>query len=138
MSDLKRLLNPNDAEILSETAGISWVPKKPREVLLPYMPNESKPEVETDLDNRRQKGKQVVDGYTKIVEDCKRLEAEIEEKCKDVKIPLDRKKHLRVIEAIGRIFGLGQAEEITFDMYKTCIRELAKIANDTGAPDDGI
>jgi hypothetical protein len=138
MSDLKKLLNPNDAEILSETAGISWVPKNPREILLPYLPNGTKTEEETDLDTRRKKSKEVLDKYTKTVEECKRLEAEIEERCKDVKIPLDKRKHLRVIESVGRIFGLGEVEEITFEMYKMCIRELAKIANDTGAPDDGI
>jgi len=133
MVDLKKLLNPDDNDLLNESAEISWVPKQPREVLLPYM-TDTPLEEDSDIENRRTKAKEVVDGYTKIIEESKRMEAEIEERCKDVKIPLNRGQHLRVIEALGRIFGIGQVEEITFDMYKTCIRELAKISNDTGAP----
>ena len=134
MSDLKKLLNPDDRSMLDESAEISWVPKEPRVVLLPYMSQGPELEEKSDIDTRREKAKEVVDGYTKIIEESKRMEAEIEERCKDVKVPLNKAQHLRVIEALGRIFGLGQLEEITFDMYKICIRELAKIANDTGAP----
>lgn len=134
MPDLKKLLNPNDVELLTESAGVSWIPKEPREVLLPYMSDTPNEEEKSDIETRRDKAKQVIDGYTKVIENCKKMEAEIEERCKDVKIPLNRTQHLRVIEAIGRIFGIGEQEEITFEMYKICIRELAKIANDTGAP----
>jgi len=134
MSDLKKLLNPNDAEALTEQAGVSWVPKEPREILLPYMSDVPNQEEKSDLDARREKAKQVVDGYTGVIEDCKRLEAEIEDRCKDATVPLNRAQHLSVIKALGRIFGLGEQEEITFEMYKICIRELAKLSNDTGAP----
>ena len=134
MPDLKRMLNPNDASFLQENAGVSWVPKEPREILLPYMSATPNEEEKSDIQTRREKAKEVVDGYTKIIEQCKRVEAEIEERCKDVTVPLNRGQHLRVIEALGRIFGLGQVEEITFEMYKICMRELAAISHDTGAP----
>jgi hypothetical protein len=131
--DIKKLLNPSDQQFLDETTGVSWVPKNPRELILPYM-SDVPEEEKKDVDKRREKAKEVVDGYTKIVEDCKRLEGEIEQRCKHVKVPLSRGKHLPVIEAVARVFGLGEVEEITFEMYKVCIRELAKIANNTGAP----
>lgn len=134
MSDLKKLLNPNDASFLMESAEISWIPKKPREILKPFMADVPNQEEKSDIETRREKAKRVMEGYTKVIDRCKELEAEIEERCKDVKVPLNRGKHLRVMEALARIFGLGEVEEITFDMYKICIRELAKIANDTGAP----
>lgn len=132
--DLKRLLNPDDVSLLQENAGVSWVPKEPREVLLPYMSATPNTEEKSNIEIRREKAKEVVDGYTNIIEQCKKTEAEIEERCKDVTVPLNRGQHLRVIEALGRIFGLGQLEEITFEMYKICMRELAAIGNDTGAP----
>ena len=134
MRDLKKMLNPDDADLLQEQAGVSWVPKDPREVLLPYMSDVPNPE-DKDIETRRDKAKQVVDGYTKVIEDCKRTEAEIEQRCKDVKVPLNKAQHLSAMEAVTRIFGVSNPEEITFEMYKVCIRELAKIANDTGAPE---
>jgi len=132
MVDIKKLLNPDDKQLLEENSGVSWVPKNPREVLLPYMsdvPNEEA----GDLESRRKKATEVIDGYTKIIEDCIELEAEIEDRCKTVKVPLNTGEHLNVIEAIGRVFGI-QAEEVTFEMYKVCIKELSEVANNTGAP----
>lgn len=131
--DIKKLLNPEDQELLQETAGVSWVPKNPRELLLPYM-SDTQNEEEEGIDKNRQKAKEVVDGYTKIIEDCKRLEGEIEQRCKNVKVTLNRGQHLPVIEAVARVFGLGEVEEVTFEMYKICVKELAKIANNTGVP----
>jgi len=134
MKDIKKLLDPNDATLLNETAGVSWVPADPREVLLPYMSDTPNREEKSDIDTRREKAKEVVDGYTKVIEECKRTEAQIEERCKNVTVPLNRAQHLTVMQALARIFGLGEIEEITFEMYKVCVRELAKISNDTGAP----
>jgi len=132
MVNIKKLLNVDDKELLAENSGVSWVPENPREVLLPYMSDVPNKEKE-DLDTRRKKAQEVIDGYTKVIEDCKRLEAEIEQRCKTVKTPLNKAEHLNVIEAIGRVFGV-QTEEITFEMYKICIRELAAAANNTGEP----
>jgi len=132
--DIKKLLNTDDQNLLSENAGVQWVPENPREVLLPYMSNVPNEE-EEGLDTRRRKAKEVVDGYTKIIEDSKVLEGEIEERCKNVKVPLNTGQHLSVIEAIGRVFGI-RSEEVTFDMYKICVKELGKIANNTGEPNN--
>ena len=137
MVDIKRMLDPNDIGILSETGDISWVPKEPRELLVPYVDQEAADKEKSSIEKRRDKAKKVVDEYTKIINNCKLAEAVIEERCKDVKIPLNRAQHLRVMESLARIFGLGEVQEITFEMYKICIKELAKFANNTGAPHDG-
>jgi hypothetical protein len=134
MVDLKKILNLEDANFINQSATINWVPKDPRDVLLPYFTVAENTEEELEVDKQRKKTKEVIDGYSKIIENCKNIEAQIEEQCKDVKVPLTRSKHLDTIEAIARIFGLGELEEITFEMYKVCIRELAKIGNNTGAP----
>ena len=128
MTDLKKILNPDDVETINATGGTSWVPKEPRKVLLPYKAETTVEEV-LDVDKRRQKAKDVVDGYNQLGEECRRLEAEIEERCKDVKITLNRSKHLRVMEAMGRVFGQGLKTEITFEEYKICIQELARLNN---------
>jgi len=133
MLDLKKTLSPQDVNSLGAQAGVTWVPKDPREMLLPYMsdvPNDG----EQTEDKIRAKAKEVIDGYNTIIKDCERLEATIAERSKDVKVPLTREKDLRVIEALARIFGLGEVEEITFQMYQVCIRELSLLTNNTGAP----
>jgi hypothetical protein len=129
MSDLSKLLNPDDQEVLDATGGTSWVPKNPREVLLPYASEETPKELQ-DIDRRREKAKKVMDEYGKIIDECKRLEARIEQRCKNVKVKLNPAQHLRVMQAMGRAFGQGLQTEITFEQYKVCIKELAKINNE--------
>jgi len=133
MIDLKKTLSPQDTNALGAQAGVTWVPKDPREMLLPYMSDVPDDGEQTE-DKIRAKAKEVIDGYNTIIKDCERLEATISERSKDVKVPLTREKDLRVIEALARIFGLGEVEEITFQMYQVCIRELSLLTNNTGAP----
>lgn len=131
MRDLKQLLNPDDQDLLSAIPGTSWVPKEPSQVLLPYKEEE---DVDRDsLDYRREKSKEVVDGYSKIINQCKDLEAIIESRCKDVKIPLERKNNLTAITAMTRVFGPNTIE-ITFEHYKKCIEALAEINNQMPKP----
>lgn len=135
MRDLKSLLTPDDFDTVNATADISWLPKEPKEILLPYIPNSTDVE-DSKLDQQRKKTKEVLDGYTNIINSCKQVEAQIEERCKQVKVPLSRKKSLRVVEAMARIFGQGEQETISFDQYKACIKALAKINNQIPKPED--
>lgn len=133
MTDLKKMLNPDDRDIINATGGTNWVPKEPRKVLLPYKVETSVEEV-LDVDKRRKKSKDVVDGYNVLGNECRRLEAKIEQQCKDVKITLNRAEHLRVMEAMGRVFGQGLLTEVTFEHYKLCVKEFAKLNNQLPEP----
>jgi hypothetical protein len=133
MSDLKTLLNPDDKDILNAAGAVTWVPKKPREVLLPYVKESSEETVERNsIEDRRRKSQEVIDGYSNIINECLRLEAEITERCKDVSVTLDKKTDLRVMEAMVRIFGQG--EVITFQHYQKCIEALADLNNSAATP----
>ena len=128
MSDLDKMLSPGDADILDTVGRVNWVPKEPLETLLPYM--EKSPSVEkTSIETRREKAKKVMKGYDELIDKSKQLESEIIERCKNVKVPLNRGSHLSVIQAIARTFQIpeDQITEITFDMYKTCIEKLDAI-----------
>lgn len=133
MSDLKKLLNPDDVSIIDATGATNWVPKEPADVILPYLDKrQEESKEEEDASKRLKKAQEVIDGYSKIISECRLLEAQIEEKCNGVKVPISRQNHLRVIEAMGRVFGI-ETEEITFEQYKRCIEELAKL-NDQATP----
>lgn len=124
MRDLSKLLNPDDHDILNALPGQNWIPKEPAEILLPYIE-----ETEVDrssIDFRRQKAKEVMDGYSNIINKCKEVESMIENRCKAVKITLSPKNNLRTIEALTRVFGI-KSNEITFEHYKKCIEALAEI-----------
>jgi len=130
---LNQLLNPSEIGAINAEPGISWVPKDPQEVLLPYI-EEQKAELGSTED-RRERAKKVIEGYTKIINKCKNLEAEIEQRCKNVSVPLTRSQHLNIIEAVSRVFGIDedQITSITFEMYKICVQKLAAISN-AGVP----
>jgi len=126
--DLTAMLRPRDRNMLDEAAGINWIPKDPRELLLPYVDASDDSELDKNsLEYRRRKAKDVYDGYSKIIENCKELEGEIEQQCKNVKVSLDPSRSLRVIEAVKRVFGTN-GQEITFEMYKACVKALGEIS----------
>ncbi len=133
--DLNKLLSPDDQFTLNATGETSWIPRNPQELILPYR-TELTSEEKTDLDKRRDKAREVVEGYSKIIQDCKQLEAEISQRCKNVKVPLNKKEHLRIMDAMGRIFGIEEAGEITFDMYKICVQELSRLTTNIPGPGD--
>lgn len=125
--DLTAMLRPKDRRILDEDASVSWVPKEPRELLLPYV-DETEEEVDRNsIEFRRAKAKEVYDGYGKVIEQCKEIEDEIETQCKNVKVALNPSRHLRVMEAIRRVFGTD-GTEITFEMYQACVKALGDIS----------
>jgi hypothetical protein len=125
MVDIKRLLRPDDKDFINATAATNWVPPNPRELLTPYM--EEREDL-SDVEKRRTKAKEIYDGYSKLIEDCKEAEAVIVERCKDVVVELDESKHFHIIEAIGRVFGI-KTTKITFQMYQRCLEELTKIGS---------
>lgn len=110
-----------------------WVPPDPTKLIAPFI---SKSTGETsEKESRKLKAQNVIDNYGKIIEECETMRAKIEEKCKNVVVPLDPDNDIRVIEAAGRLFR-REVNEITFEMYKEAIERLAKISND-GTPSIG-
>lgn len=128
MSELKSALDPRDLRILDATAERSWLPKDPRELLLPYGSKETAEEEESEIDLRRRKAKEVYDGYGDIIKKAKVLKDEIAEKCKDVKISLQPKTQSQTIAAVKRAFRTD-GTKITFAMYKAAVEKLAEISN---------
>ena len=124
--DLTTMLRPGDRKILDGLPGVSWVPKDPRDLILPYLEEEEDPE-RNSLESRRIKAKEVYDGYGKIIEECKELEDEIERQSKNVKVKLNPSNNLRVMEAVRRTFGTD-GTEITFQMYKACVKALGEVS----------
>jgi hypothetical protein len=135
-NDLKTILSPRDQSILDATTGTSWVPKDPIEPLLPYVGQEATKE-KGGVEERREKAKEIFDQYGKVIENCKELEDEIVERCKNVVVTLDPSQHLRIIEAVQRVFGTD-GTQITFQMYQRCIKELAKVSGDSIPQPGGI
>jgi hypothetical protein len=126
--NLTTLLHPRDRRILDEQAGVSWIPEDPKELILPYMDAESEPDVNgSSVEARRKKAREVYDGYSKVIEQCRELEDEIESQCKNCTITLDPARNLSVIEAIRRVFGTD-GTQITFAMYKACVKALGEIS----------
>lgn len=135
MPSLKKMLNPEDMSAIDATGATNWVPDDPAEVILPYAKQVAQ-EFDQDKDQREERlerAKQIVDSYGNIIRQCRELEAEIESRCKAVKVPLNKDTNLRVIEAMGRVFGIETAE-ITFEQYKACLKALADI-NNAAVPD---
>jgi hypothetical protein len=126
--NLRSLLKPRDRGILDAQAGTNWVPEDPRELILPYITEDTAVD-RSSLEHRRQKAKEVYDGYGKLIEECKKLEYEISQQSKNVKVTLNTSTHLRIIEAIKRVFPGHDGTTITFEMYQKCIHALAESSN---------
>ena len=122
------MLTPRDRNILNAEAGTNWIPPEPRELILPYV-DETEVEDRDSIDSRRRKAKEVYDGYGEIIDTCREMEEEIENECKHVVVTLNPATHLRIIEAVRRVFPGFNGKTITFDMYKRCIKELAAVSN---------
>ncbi len=129
VSNLKDMLKPRDRGILDAQAGTNWVPPDPRELLLPYIEKDTEVD-RSSIEFRRQKAKEVYDGYGKIIEECEVLEAEIEAQSKNVSVTLNPHTHLRVIEAVRRVFPGMDGQTVTFEMYKKCVQALAQTSNE--------
>ena len=132
--DIKQILSPRDQNLLKADAINNWIPKDPTTVISSYV--KSTEEDKKTFDSQKEKAKAVYDGYGTIIDKCKELEAVIEGQCKNVSIKLDPQKHYTVIQSVRRIFGTD-GSEVTFEMYKTCIAELAALgANAIPQPGD--
>lgn len=127
MSDLKSILNPRDVKVLDAATNENWVPKEPRELLLPYMEKEPI-QANKDIDTRRKKAKEVYDGYVKLGEDCRKLGEEIAETCKEVVITLNPSNQKSAMDAVKRLFGTD-GTVITFQMYQIAIKKLSELSN---------
>ena len=134
MADIKKLLSAEDIKAINATGATSWVPKNPRDLILPFSQDVGKDVDPLSIEVRREKAKKVVDGYADVIARCRQLEDEISQRCKDVSVTLTPAKHLNVIQAIGRVFGGGEQSNITFEMYKACVHALAAIGNKLPQP----
>lgn len=128
MSDIKSVLNPRDLKTLDAKVDDNWIPKQPRDLLLPYI--EKDPiEEDKNLENRRKKAKEVYDGYGELIETSRKLKEEIAEKSKDVVVTLKPSTEKATMDAVKRVFGTDGAK-ITFQMYQTAIDKLAEFTNE--------
>jgi len=127
MRNPKDMLSPRDMETLGAQGGSNWIPKEPRELILPFMEEEEELDRES-IDGRRKKAKQIYDDYGKTITECERLRATISNYCKDVTVKIQT-NNVPVVDAIKRVFGT-RGTEITFEMYKQVIEKLNQIAED--------
>lgn len=127
MPDLSTMLNPRDRRIIDDSPATNWVPKDPRELLLPYIDRDTAVVDRTSVEFRRQKAKEVYDGYGKIIETCTQMEDEIEAQCKNVVVTFVPNKHLRIMEAIRRVFGTD-GTTMTFAMYKAAVKAFSELS----------
>jgi len=125
---LKEILKPRDRSLLDAQTGSSWIPREPKEVILPYVSDEEEKVDLTTVDGKRKKAKEIYDNYGKIIDTCTTMKTEIEERCKNVVVDLNPSEHLPIIEAVRRVFGTD-GRRITFEMYKKCIENLARLSD---------
>lgn len=124
-----------DRLLLEQDTEIKWIPEDPQEYIMPYVEQSLLTEEEkTDIEKRREKAKQVYDNYSDIIKECEELEEIIDDKCKNVSVPVDD-SDADVLQSLARIFGSG-TKEITFEMYKLCIQELDRISNNIPNPEN--
>ena len=123
-------LSSKDKGIMSAGGQENWIPPDPAELLLPYIEQAPKEELDT-IEKKRAKAKEVYEGYGDVIEKCKELRANITQRCKKVVIPLTEQQHKGVLTALRRIFGFIDVSEITFDMYKIVVEEMQKLNNKT-------
>lgn len=126
MRDLSKILNADDRAVLETVGSINWIPKEPTDTILPYMEEISVDE--DSISDRKKKTEELISKYDKIIEKCNQLEAQIDKRCQNVKISISPKNNMRVIEAMGRVFGI-RTQEITFEHYKKCVAALADLNN---------
>jgi len=127
MPDLSAMLNPRDRRIIDDSPATNWIPKDPRDLLLPFINEDTTPTDRASVEFRRKKAKEVYDGYGEIIQRCTQMEEEIEAQCKNVVVTLIPSKHLRIMEAIKRVFGTD-GTKMTFAMYKAAVRAFSEIS----------
>ena len=121
---INKPLSPLDRVLLESDSEVQWIPEDPQELVLPYVDQTRLTEEEkSDIEKRREKGKEVYDSYTSIIKECEQMQEKIEVRCKNVVVPIEEETQYNVLEALERVFGIG-TKEITFEMYRICIEEL--------------
>jgi hypothetical protein len=126
-SDNRRDLPPKDKRLLELTSQVDWLPPDPSDLITPYL-EKRVPDEEGDMEQRRRKAQEVMEGYAKIIETCRELRAMIEERCNDVRLPLDPVQDKGIIDAARRLFK-RDVTEITFEMYKQAVHAAGDISN---------
>lgn len=126
--DLGKILNPRDRAMLDAQLGTTWIPKKPRELILPYSDATAEREKPSSVSALQNKSQEVYDGYGDLIEQCREMEEEIELQCVGVEVPLDESNNKLAVDAVKRVFGTD-GRVITFDMYKRVVHALAELTN---------
>lgn len=127
-SEKSRLLTEKDRRLLSATSKSTWTPPDPMELILPFR-REDEIKGETDLEKRRRKAREVLEGYQRLEAECKEAREELSRRCKDVVIGIDPSRNRDVLIAARRIFK-RDVTEITFEMYKQLVHTMAEVGND--------
>ena len=127
MEDKTRYFSERDRQLLAATSKSTWTPPDPINLIVPFM-KEDEVEGEPDLAKRLRKSREVLEGYQRLEAKCKELREELDERCKNVSVPVDPKKDRRILEAARRLFG-RDVREITFEMYKNLVHRMAEMGN---------
>lgn len=127
-SEKSRLLTEKDRRLLNATSESTWTPPDPMELVLPYT-KEDEIEGETDLEKRRRKASEVLEGYQRLEAKCKEARQELSKRCKDVVIKISPERNRDVLTAARRLFK-RDVREITFEMYKQLVHTMAEVGND--------
>lgn len=122
------LLSAKDKKLLSATSKSTWVPPDPVDLITPFS-RQDQVEGETDLERRRRKAQEVLEGYQKLEAKCKEAREELSKKCKDVVVEIDPEKNRDVLVAARRLFK-RDVREITFEMYQQLVHTMAEMGND--------
>jgi len=118
---------PNDRNMLEMNPGVTWVPPKPADLLLPYMEKDPKTE-NIGVQSRLERAQEILRQYEDIAKKCQQMEDEICERCKKVSVTIDP-GNISEVTALTRVFGepgsVNQVTTITFDMYKMAVQALS-------------
>lgn len=126
--DSKGEFPEQDRLMLELNSKSEWVPPDPAKLISPYIEKEI-PGQESDLEKRLRKTKEVIDGYGKIIEQCRTIRAQLDARCSTVKITIDPIKNKSVLDAARRFFK-RDVKEITYDMYKEVVHAMAAATNE--------
>jgi len=123
-----RLLTDKDRRLLAATSKSTWAPPDPIDLIVPFS-RKDEVEEETDLEKRRRKSREVLEGYQRLEARCKEAREELSKKCKNVSVEIDPEVNRDILVAARRIFK-RDVREITFEMYKQLVHTMAEVGND--------
>jgi len=122
------LLSDKDRKLLNAVSKSTWVSPDPIDMIVPFS-SQDEIEGETDLEKRRRKSREVLEGYQRLEAKCQEVREDLSKKCEDVVVKIDPEKNRDVLAAARRLFK-RDVREITFEMYKQLVHTMAEMGND--------